>query len=309
MWNEVTEIWADEHVNLPVCNKRSVILVPKAISRINIEFNHQEYYQHDVLNFIQAEHLAHGSLVRTLKDGRKKGPTKKDLKEKHPLSKSFLYDFSQKHPEVLQRYKDKKNIALHEISVEEILQFMTVDPEEKKFDFAGLAAELDTIPVGTADASAYHSHMIGVLTAIFYPSLTNPKKEQQIHDGRKRIDISFQNSAQRGFFFELPNTKSVPSGYIFAECKNYAGDPKNPELDQLSGRFSTNRGKFGLLLCRKIHDKKLFAKRCKDTADDGRGFIIALDDDDVKTLLDMRRRADTTGINGFFEARYQALVM
>jgi len=69
----------------------------------------------------------------------------------------------------------------------------------------------------------------------------------------------------------------VPSAYIPAECKNYSSDPANPALDQLAGRFSTKRGKFGLLICRKFDNKNLFIQRCKDTAQDGRGFIVPLD--------------------------------
>lgn len=310
LWNKEIKKWTNEYLNLPVCNERSVILVPKAIARFTIEFNHQEYYQHFVLNFLQSEHLDAGSsLVRTLKDGTKRPPFKKALKELHPLSKQFLYEFSKEHPDVLKNYKKSKNYSLAEISVEDLLLFAMSQAEENKFDFTSLANELDNIPAGDESAKKFHDHITGVLTAIFYPYLINPKKEQEIHDGRKRIDISFQNAAHDGFFFDLPNTKSVPSGYIFVECKNYSSDPANPELDQLSGRFSTNRGQFGLLVCRTFKNKQLFIQRCKDTANDGRGRIVALDDSDIKNLLDLRNKKDTRGINDFFESRYQELVM
>jgi len=310
LWNKENKKWTNEYVNLPVCNERSVILVPKAIARFTIEFNHQEYYQHFVLNFLQSEHLdANSSLVRTLKDGTKRPPFKKALKELHPLSKQYLYEFSKEHPDVLKNYKKSKNYSLDEITVEDLLLFASGQAEEQTFDFNFLADELDKIPAGDASAKKFHNHITGVLTAIFYPYLINPKKEQEIHDGRKRIDISFQNAAHDGFFFDLPNTKSVPSGYVFVECKNYSSDPANPELDQLSGRFSTNRGQFGFLVCRTFKNKDLFIQRCKDTAKDGRGRIIAFDDKDIRQLLDLRNKKDTRGINDFLEIRYQELVM
>lgn len=310
IWDSENNKWINEYTNLPVCNGRSIILVPKAIARFDLEFDHQEYYQHFVLNFLQSEHLsANSSLVRTLKDGTKRPPYKKELKELNPLSKSYLYEFSKQHQEVLQNYRRSKNYALKEITVEDLLTIISTIIGTQDFDFGSLATQLDSIPAGDSDAAKYHDHMIGVLTAIFYPSLINPKKEHEIHEGRKRIDIVFQNAAHEGFFFELPNTKNVPSGYIFVECKNYSSDPANPELDQLAGRFSTNRGRFGFLVCRSFENKQLFVQRCKDTAQDGRGFIIALDDTDIKTLLNFRLTKDIQGLNNFLDSRFRELVM
>lgn len=310
IWDALNKKWVNYYTNLPVCNGRSTLLVPKAIARFDIEFSHQEYYQHFVLNFLQSEHLdANSSLVRTLKDGTKRPPFKKILKELHPLTKQYLYEFSKEHPEVLKRYRESKNYNLNEISVEDLLLFAFQQSEEQIVDLDLLAQELDSIPTGDNDAKRYHNHIVGVLTAIFYPYLINPKKEQEIHEGRKRIDIAFQNAAYEGFFFELPNNKSVPSGYVFVECKNYSSDPANPELDQLSGRFSVNRGRFGFLVCRNFKDKDRFFKRYKDTAQDGRGFIVPLDDSDIKQLLVLRKNKDFRGINKFFDECYRKLVM
>lgn len=310
VWNAISKKWSNDYIDLPICNGRSVILVPKAISRFNIEFNHQEYYQHFVLNFLQSEHLdACSSLVRTLKDGTKRPPTKKSLKVLHPLSKSYLYEFSKEHPDVLKRYKESKNYNPKEISVDDLFLFIAQETKAEQFDFNDLSKKLDSIPTGDSSAQQFHDHIVGVLTAIFYPSLINPKKEQEIHNGRKRIDISFQNASRDGFFFDLPNIKQVPSGYVFIECKNYTSDPANPELDQLSGRFSVNRGRFGFLVCRSFKNKPLFIQRCKDTAQDGRGFMIAIDDADIKNMLNLRSKNDIRGLNKFLDDRYKELVM
>jgi len=309
-WNQNLKNWENDYVNLPVCNSNSVILIPKAIARFDIEFDYQEYYQHFVLNFLQSEELsANSSLVRTLKDGTKKPPYKKLLKEKYPLSKKYLYEFSKEHPDILSNYKTSKNYNLKELSVEDILFFAYSQEADRSVDYNLLKNKLKTIQAGDSSANQYHDFIIGIMTAIFYPYLINPKKEQQIHDGRKRVDIVFQNSAHEGFFFELPNNKSVPSGYIFVECKNYTSDPANPELDQLAGRFSTNRGKFGFLVSRTYKNKPLFIQRCKDTAQDDRGFILALDDEDIEKLLDFRSNNNYAGINSFLEDRFKELVM
>ena len=91
------------------------------------------------------------------------------------------------------------------------------------------------------------------------------------------------------------------------ECKNYTGDPQNPELDQLMGRFSKHtRGVFGILACRQIKDISLFLDRCKDTLKDGRGLIIPLTDDDViKILDDILKTMDGTKIKS--EMAYRIL--
>ena len=96
---------------------------------------------------------------------------------------------------------------------------------------------------------------------------------------------------------------------MFAECKNYAEDPANPELDQLAGRFSPRRGNFGLLVCRTIADKPTFAARCRDTADDGRGFIIGLDDEDLAALVAARAVERGPDPLRLLRRRFNALVM
>lgn len=111
--------------------------------------------------------------------------------------------------------------------------------------------------------------------------------QHEIHEGRKRIDITYTNMAVGGFFKWLATHYSA--AHTFVESKNYGREVANPELDQLSGRFSPTRGQFGLLVCRQFTDKELFLRRCHDTAGDGRGFVIPLDDDDLRELLDSRK--------------------
>lgn len=136
--------------------------------------------------------------------------------------------------------------------------------------------------------------------------LSNPSRQVKIHDGRKRIDITYTNTAETGFFRWL--SKHKPSMYILVECKNYAGDPKNPELDQLSGRFSPSRGRVGLLVCQRLEDKELFIQRCRDTANDDRGFVIPLDDLDLARLVS-DRQGPREGWFSLLRERLDALIL
>lgn len=70
------------------------------------------------------------------------------------------------------------------------------------------------------------------------------------------------------------------ASFVPTECKNYSEDPANPELDQLLGRFTVQRGWLGLLCYRSSDDKALILQRCKDAAHAQQGYMLALDDDD-----------------------------
>ena len=100
------------------------------------------------------------------------------------------------------------------------------------------------------------------------------------------MDISFDNASKEGIFCRLSENMKLPCQYIFVECKNYSSDPGNPELDQLSGRFSVNRGQVGFLVCWSFKDRQLFIQRCRDAYNDGRGVIDLLSDQDIINLLD-----------------------
>lgn len=136
--------------------------------------------------------------------------------------------------------------------------------------------------------------------------MTNPRKQFEIHEGRKRIDLTYTNVAREGFFSWL--SLHYPSSNIFIECKNYTRDLGNPELDQLAGRFSPSRGQFGLIICRGFADKDLFLKRCQDTAKDNRGFIILLDDDDLSELVTARKQDFHTYEFKLIWQRFQNLI-
>jgi len=304
-WDRDSKTWVNNLFPLPVYKGKRVILVPKAFARSEFSYDYAEYYNHFILNYLQLEHLnANSSLVHTLKKG-KKVVYKKALKESdnYPCSKEYIYKFSEKHPDVLQEYKEKKGKELQEVSNEEIVEGFDVS-ETASF----LIKSLKSIYPGEKGADKYHDLMIGILEFIFYPQLMYPKKEQPIHNRRKRIDIIFNNAAHKGFFSDLHNVHQVTCSFIMAECKNYKGDPNNPELDQLSGRFGVNRGKFGLLVCRNIKNRQLFIDRCCDTCKDGRGIIVALDDNDIVRLLSFKSKSNEREIDRFLNIRFREVM-
>ncbi|UIN30525.1 hypothetical protein [Microbacterium binotii] len=154
-------------------------------------------------------------------------------------------------------------------------------------DLSPAVKKMRAIKPGAKAATAYHHTVADILDDIFVASLFRVKLEQEIYQGRKRVDISYLNIARTGIFNWLHLRYGAP--LIYVECKNYNDDPKNREFDQLAARFSTQGTRVGLLLCRRVDDKKDALARARDAFHAGNGLIIVLDDDDVESLAALDR--------------------
>jgi hypothetical protein len=299
-WNRRQLRWEQSLQSMLVVNGKPILLVPKGVVSYCSDYTPDKYYNHFVLNFMQNEHLRLNSALVKKRNNGVKFVTKKSLKEKYPLSKEFLADFSQRHPEVLAEFKKETNTnALSNVELNPGVDLRSLANH--------LTRELQAISPGSENATKYHRLITGILELLFYPDLIYPTLEVEIHEGRKRIDITFDNASVEGVFFRLSNNMRLPSQHIMVECKNYSSDPANPELDQLAGRFSPNRGRVGLLLCRTFTDLDRFIKRCNDTYRDDRGLIIPLSDDDVIKLLNNYNNWDSGFMDKYLSDRIRLI--
>ncbi|MCM3130082.1 hypothetical protein ACFQ3J_26925 [Paenibacillus provencensis] len=306
VWNRNKLEWEEFHTDMLVVNGKKILLVPKSIVTYSKEYSSQQYSQHFVLHFLQREHLsANSRLVRIRRKTKERYVTKKSVKEDlGTIDKEFLVKFTVKHPEVFKEFKKQSTHSLHSLFNEEI------NSEQALSDIISyLKAKLPGIPPGATHATEYHRTVMGILELLFYPSITSPSIEEEIHDGRKRIDIVFENSAEKGFFFRLPTVHQVPSSLIMVECKNYSRDVANPELDQMAGRFGPNRGKFGLILCRTIDNMETFLARCNDTCKDDRGYIIPIVDADLMDLLGGFLVSREAAVESFLNERFKKIII
>jgi hypothetical protein len=303
-WDYEAKHWESRYADLPVYKDKRIILIPKAAVRVRLVPDYEEFYRRFVLDFLSAEHLrANDSLVTLLKNGTAR-VFRDDLKNRYKLSKEFLFRFTQEHPEVLAAYKKtlpEKAKPINDTNIESRQHVPRVESE--------IVEGLGDVPPGSTYANAYHDLILGVLTEVFYPWLTHPVKEQQVDGGRKRIDILFSNSAEDGFFAHLVRMHKVHCPYISVECKNYSEDPNNPELDQLMGRFSRKRGKFGILVCRTVDDSDRLLKRLQDVVNNTEGVIMVLDDSDIATLLRLKRNRQDQEITTLLEQKLKAILM
>lgn len=289
LWDTGNSRWIkDELARIPIVADKRVLLVPKRYVRWKggLQQAASHYYNRFVTNFIRDEELrTNGSLVEVVKTKTttKRVVYKKDIKEKYPLTKPFLARFSSEHPKEYEKFR--KVVDRHApVGVRTLMEVKGGRFREQAFN-RGLVETLGQIPSGRRHATSYHHFITGVMTHIFYPDLINPALEQEIDDGRKRIDLTFLNSAEQGFFKDRKDDPFTVAREVIVECKNYTDDIANPEIDQLSGRFDPRRGRFGIILCRTIVDEALAMRRCRDVFQAQRGVIIVLGDNDIVRLL------------------------
>jgi hypothetical protein len=301
LWSPAVNDWLSHPVSLPRVPSGKLLLVPKSIVRRKLDFNQSDYFNHYVLEYLKGVELSAGSsLVQLLKDGTPR-VTKKDLKVKYGTGKTVAADLTREYPDMLDQYRSRDPRRSPPLSHEDLANGKRDLP---RWDDA--LADLQRVPTGSAAAKRYEDAVEKVLSLVMHPDLTFPVREHKIHQGRKRIDIVYTNAAGTGFFDWL--ARHYPAAHVVIECKNYPGDPANPELDQIAGRFSPSRGRVGLLCCRRFENKDLFWERCVDTAHDDRGWIIPMDDDDLADLVGIRKSDDTLALWEFYKARFDRLI-
>ncbi|MES1981120.1 MAG: hypothetical protein V4443_01470 [Pseudomonadota bacterium] len=311
-WNAESRRWERTHETMLVINDRPILLVPKSLVSRGAFYAMGQYHRHWVLNFVKREHLvSNGPHVRRRrpKKGESLGQayvTKEDMTTYvAPRNKDCVAEFTQQHPAVFRDFKEYCKNKARPLTNTEINS--TVDLYALcQF----LADKLVETPTGNDYATNYHHLIVGILELIFYPNLTRPQKEREINEGRKRIDIVFDNSAKSGQFFNLHQIRQITSPYIMVECKNYGKDVANPELDQLAGRFSANRGRFGMLLCRSVENYTRLIQRCQDIHQAQNGLIIPILDEDLIHILNAKAYApESRPEEDFLADRIREVVM
>lgn len=308
VWDESTNRWTNYLTRRLVIAGRPILLVPKAIVSFSKAYTAKKYHQHFVLTYLKHEHLRLDTVLvqrRKRKDGSvRRWVTKKSIVEhESPGDKAYLAAFTERHVEVFADFKDRA--AGNERSLPN-KDFTDAKLEEV---VTHVRAALDAVTVGGDDATRYHRIVAGILELCFYPALVTPKIETPLHDGRKRVDITFDNAADEGFFHRLHAIHHIPCAYVMTECKNYSRDVKNPELDQLAGRFGTNRGQFGLLVSRTADNMETLILRCADAYKDGRGLMIPLTDSDLHDMMEAKLNGSAAPYEDILSDRLRRIAM
>jgi hypothetical protein len=303
-WSLAQLDWVAGVFRLPRWKQHPILLVPKFSVRRRVSLNSQEFYNHHMIEFLRQEYLqAGGALVRTFKKSGKQHVYKNAVKGVHPFVKDDLAAFVRQHPEILELYKTLKG-AQGPLTTRELAE----DFDEATFALV-LIDRLKQVKVGKAAADEYHTMSMGIATFLFHPHLIYPVKEKPLHGGRKKIDIKFSNTGADGFFKRMLEWNNTRALAVFIECKNYNEDVDNPAFDQLAGRFGHQRGFFGMLFSRRHKDRKTVIDRCRDAANDRRGYLLPLDDEDVIGMLQMVADRQRPRIDRFLNDRFDEITI
>lgn len=167
-------------------------------------------------------------------------------------------------------------------------------------DLPSLAEEMVGYRPGAEEARKYELAAARFFLNLFAESLTEGVTQARLWEGRQLVDIFFRNTAAVGFFKWVHERWGAT--YVVIECKNYSEDISNPELAQITSRFSHHRGHFGILVCRYLANRPLMIERCRDAAFDKRGVVIVLTDEEVRALAQAGPESSWGGIQSPFLA-------
>lgn len=306
-WSKEKLEWEQSYKELPICNSSKILLVPKYAVRHEVGVDYSQYRRHFVLDFLQEEHLrADDSLVTTLRDKKGKITSKqvyiKTLNLHYPKDKNFLVDFSIQHPEIIEKYRDTLKEDASKIPDINGLGY------HEELLARKLKEELINIKTGASSASQYHDYCLSAISFLFFPNLIYPKKEREINEGRKRIDITYTNGKENGLFYRIAFDQHLKANTIHVECKNYTNDIENPEIDQLLARFDHTRGRFGMLFFRNSANLSKLKLRCKDAVRQHLGVVLPIDDSFIIQCLNCVEIHEREKIDGLLESLFQEII-
>ncbi|BBH71158.1 hypothetical protein ACTI_78430 [Actinoplanes sp. OR16] len=311
-WNSRQGVWYQDHVDIPTPKGEPLLLVPKSIVRRKLHMNANNYYRHSILNFLVSQESAANALTSVVR-GQHQRVTKKDVdarwkgefdagRHNPGVEKRINAHVSAENPDILDSYREERHrtrtAPLDNADLSDVVG-------SRRPNVRRLLQEVTATPKGRSDAHSYEENVFALFEALFYPHLIYPNKQTRMHEGRKRVDLSFTNDGSSGFFRWV--ARNYPAGQIFVECKNYDTPLGNPEVDQLLGRFSPSRGQVGILVYRGAGDKQKVDKLCVDAARQKNEFVLAIDDDDLRAIVDEHLDLEVDYPFKFLQQRFQHL--
>jgi len=157
-----------------------------------------------------------------------------------------------------------------------------------------------------SNANDFETVIAILLSRIFQGDLRNLKLQEEINEGRRRVDFVMTNAATDGFFWHLSERHGLKCPYILFECKNYSEDLKNNEFAQLTDRLQKKIGQVGIIVCRSIQDKKKCLKDQQDRYPDR--LILVLDDSDISSLIGFNADQDRDGLLNYLDDKAKSII-
>jgi hypothetical protein len=172
LWDRQAVDWDERLERLPTTKNGKLILVPKLIVRKKLDYDRQEYFDHYLVEELQARELSAGTqLVKLLQSGKRK-VTKKAVKEKYGTGKDAIAHWTRECPAALERYRGEKGAQTRPPLDHEDFEQAGVG---KAPDLRALLAKVLKVKPGKAGADDYHKAIEGLLSPLFYPRLASPQ--------------------------------------------------------------------------------------------------------------------------------------
>lgn len=274
-WDELS--WDDIHTDLPInpVSEQPILLVPKDVVRRFPIFDYEDFWT-STYRYILRNNVLSTSVTSI---GKEPKIYWKDINKKFNFCKRTVVEVLHQHPELRHAYVDKFESRVKKVVIPNDL-FKIQGAENFQAPVDDLINELQQTPSGNAHAKAYERLILRILTRLFTPPLSSPSSQVTSHDNREIIDITFYNSAEKGFWFDV---KNMWRGQIVVfELKNMT-DLNNEEFFQLSARLDDIRGTFGVLVSRAKDN--LDIQRAYRRLSNERKVLLVLTDEDLIRML------------------------
>jgi hypothetical protein len=153
-----------------------------------------------------------------------------------------------------------------------------------------LKAKLSAIQPGQSDAAAYQRLVLEILNYLFSPELIDGQPEVRTVDGTERRDIIFTNDSDESFWAFIRTEHSGILVTFDAKNKNVL---ELSDVNQMATYLGDRLGTFGVIVARARPTESVQRKMLL-VWNDNRKVIVALSDQDLRELLDLRCRNGST---------------
>ncbi len=285
-WDEL--IWDDIHASLPVNpkNGKPILLVPKKVVRRFAEIDYKGFWN-DVYRYMLRDIEVNQSMKSI---GRAPKVTWKEIEKKYDFSKRTVVAVLHKQPDLKRNYIAKVE-SKSASSVQFSLDLTTVEGvDSTSVPYDNYISELKAIKPGKEDCKKYEDLMVRIITRLFSPYLSDPHAQVTSEDGREIIDITYYNSADRGFWHDMKIQHN--SLIVVFELKNMT-DLANEELFQIASRLDDRKGRFGILISRD-KDKLDIQRAYRRMRNDNKIILILTDSDLTNIIEDVKNGLSST---------------
>jgi len=275
IYESESQSWSDAYLDLPVNpnDGSPILLVPRRLVRALPWINYDDFLRTEFKTYLKAR--------RTLSAGSPSSRIRTGLSEEIEQAKPGVVTVTRQDITIVERY-----VQSRERDAANARPAFDYIDEDSCREAESLKAKLTAIQAGQSDAAAFQQLVLEILNYLFNPELIDGQPEVRTVDGTERRDIIFTNDSDESFWAFIRNEHSGIVVTFDAKNKNVL---ELSDVNQMATYLGDRLGTFGVIVTRgrptESVQRKMFA-----VWNDNRKVILALSDQDVRDLLDLRCR-------------------